>query len=198
MFGFIIAAAIAYALGSVSSAIIICKLLNLPDPRTEGSGNPGATNVLRVGGKKAALFTLGADILKGAIALIIARAFGVSGFFLGITAIAVVAGHIFPFLYNFKGGKGGATALGALIIMSPLVGLMTAAIWVLVAALMHYASLATMISAAFAVVIGTLFTHSGYFLPLLGLAGLLIWRHKENIQRLRDGSEPKFDFSKNN
>ncbi len=190
----IIGIIIAYLIGSISSAIIVAKLLKLPDPRTEGSGNAGATNVLRIGGKKAAIFTLVGDILKGVIAVIIGRILGDVGVGLGLVAFAAVVGHIFPCYFKFKGGKGVATMVGTLLILSFPIGLGTIIVWVIVAAASRYASLASMVAAIAAPIFSLFFGDSHFFIPLLFITFLIIWKHLDNIERLRTGKESKLDF----
>jgi len=189
----IIFIAIAYALGSINTAILVCKAMNLGDPRTEGSQNPGATNVLRLAGKRAAMITLVADGAKGFIPVILARMLGVDGFMLGLVAIAAMLGHIYPAFFGFKGGKGVATGLGAILGLSFLVGLIAIAVWIVLAALTRYASLASLASFAVALVL-SLFASVGYFVPVAIMTGLAVWRHWDNIQRLQSGNENKMDF----
>lgn len=190
----IIFIALAYVVGSLSSAILVCRFMSLPDPRTKGSKNPGATNVLRIGGKTAALITLGGDVLKGTIPVLLAHIFGVSGFFLGLVAVAAFIGHLFPVFFSFEGGKGVATALGGLLGLSLIAALLAAVIWVLVAAITRYSSLAALIAAVCAPFIVLFFSQASYFLPVLVITGLLIWRHLDNIKRLRAGTETKINF----
>jgi acyl phosphate:glycerol-3-phosphate acyltransferase len=190
----IILAVIAYLIGSLSSAIIVCKVLNLPDPRTQGSMNPGATNVLRIGGKTAAIITLAGDILKGFIPVLIGHLVGISGFMLGIIAIAAVIGHLYPVFFKFQGGKGVATSLGTLLALNPLIGIGAIVIWLIVAVIFRYSSLAAIIAATAAPILTLVFANKGYFLPVLAITVILIWRHWDNIQRLRAGSESKISF----
>ncbi|OGT06332.1 MAG: acyl-phosphate glycerol 3-phosphate acyltransferase, partial [Gammaproteobacteria bacterium GWE2_37_16] len=136
----------AYLMGSLSSAIIVSKLLGLPDPRTQGSGNPGATNILRLGGKFPAIITLISDILKGLIPVLIANLANIHGFWLGVIALAAVVGHVFPVFFNFKGGKGVATALGAFIALNIWIGIIAIAVWLIVTAIWRYVSLASLIA----------------------------------------------------
>lgn len=190
----IICLVIAYLIGSLSSAIIVCKLLGLPDPRTQGSNNPGATNVLRIGGKMPALITLIGDMLKGFIPVLFATIAGVSGFMLGLIAIAALAGHIYPVFFKFQGGKGVATTLGALIALSPFIGIVAIAVWLVVAAIFRYSSLAALAAAVAAPIVALLLGKMAYFLPILAMTGILIWQHLDNIQRLRTGTESKISF----
>jgi acyl phosphate:glycerol-3-phosphate acyltransferase len=187
---------IAYLIGSLSSAIIVCRLLHLPDPRTQGSNNPGATNVLRIGGKKAALITLVGDILKGFLPVMLAYVFGVRGFMLGLAVVAAVVGHLFPLFFKFQGGKGVATAMGGIFALSWPVGLAVTATWVAVAAIFRYSSLAALAALTLApIYILWLTNHYAYVIPAAMLSAILIWRHWPNILRLREGTESKISFS---
>ncbi len=192
---FIICLILAYLLGSVSTGVLLSQYLGTPDPRTGGSKNPGATNVLRLSGKNQALAVLAGDILKGVIAVWIARMLGVHGLMLGFVAYAVVAGHIFPVFYKFKGGKGVAPMLGVLLGLSLWVGLFAIITWVVVAAVFRYSSLAGMVTAVFAPFYTLLTGTAAYFLPVLLITALVVWKHSENIQRLRSKTEDKIDFS---
>jgi len=182
---------VAYLIGSVSTAIIVCKSVGAPDPRTEGSKNPGATNVLRIAGKQAAISVLLADAMKGLLAVLIARVFGVSGFGLGLVAAAVTAGHIFPAFYGFKGGKGVATAIGSIIGLNPFAGIIATIIWAATVAITRFASLSAIIAVGISPVLLMLFGRASYFVPTAIVAALVIWKHMDNIQRLRDGTESK-------
>lgn len=184
---------IAYLLGSVSSAIIVCKAMNLPDPRSGGSNNPGASNVLRLAGKKAALIVLVADAVKGLIAVLLAKLFGVMGFGLALVALAAVVGHIFPLYFQFKGGKGVATALGAFLALSFWVGLVAIIVWLIIAMLSRYSSLASLCAVVLSAVL-LLFVNTHYFLPVAVMTLLIIWAHWENIQRLQAGNESKIQL----
>lgn len=191
---FILFIIIAYLLGSINCAIITSKLLRLPDPRLKGSGNPGATNVLRVGGKNAAILTLLGDLLKGFIAVLLARIFGITGLWLGLVAVAALIGHIFPVFFNFKGGRGVATAFGALLAMAPAMAIVTAITWLLVLVFTRYSSLAAIVAAILAPVYILLFSELSYFIPVLIISIILIWRHWDNILRLKRGTESKVNF----
>jgi acyl phosphate:glycerol-3-phosphate acyltransferase len=190
---FIICAIIAYLLGSICSAILVCKFMNLPDPRTEGSGNPGATNVLRLAGKQAAIVVLIADALKGFIPVILARMVGLSGFALALIALIALLGHLYPVFFKFKGGKGVATTIGAIFGLSFLVGIFALITWGLVLYFTRYSSLAALVMAVL-LPIYVLFSNVGYFLPVLVMTILLIWRHWGNVERLRSGTETKVTF----
>jgi glycerol-3-phosphate acyltransferase PlsY len=191
---FFITAIIAYLLGSVCSAILVCKFMNLPDPRSEGSRNPGATNVLRIAGKQAALVTLIADGLKGFIPIILARMLGVHDFLLGLIAVIVLLGHIFPVFFQFKGGKGVATGIGALFGLNFIVGILALITWGLVIYFSRYSSLAALITFALAPIFILLFSRGSYFFPVIIMTVIIVWRHWENIERLRSGTETKVEF----
>jgi len=183
---------VAYLLGSVSSAIIICRLLRLPDPRTQGSGNPGATNVLRVGGKQAAILTLVADVLKGVIAVLLARWLSDSDWTLALSAFAAFVGHLYPIFFKFRGGKGVATGFGALIALSWQVGLAGLATWLLMAGLFRYSSFAALTTALLAPAYLFWFTGKPEFIvTCFVMSSLSIWRHRSNIRNLLNGSENK-------
>lgn len=188
---FLICAIIAYLLGSVSSAVLVCKFMGLPDPRTEGSGNPGATNVLRIAGKQAAAFVLFADGLKGFIPVILARMVGVSGFALALIALIAFLGHIYPVFFKFKGGKGVATAIGGIFGLSFLVGILAIATWALVIYFTKYSSLGALVMAGLLPIYVLIFARASYFLPVLIMTAILIWRHWDNIERLKAGTETK-------
>jgi len=180
----------AYLIGSISSAVLICRLWRLPDPRQHGSGNPGATNVLRLGGRLAAALVLLLDLLKGTIPVWSAYFLGIGPLFLGIIAIAACLGHIYPIFFRFQGGKGVATALGAMLPMGLDLAGMLIASWLLVLAITGYSSLAALVAA----VLSPLFTYwikPAYTLPVAMLSCLIIWRHQGNIIRLLSGQESK-------
>lgn len=180
----------AYLLGSVSSAVLICRLLRLPDPRSTGSHNPGATNVLRIGGKKAAAAVLLCDMLKGTIPVWGGYFLEIDPFILGIVAIAACLGHMYPIFFHFRGGKGVATALGAIApIGLDLTGLIMAT-WLLVALLFRYSSLAAIVTVLLAPFY-TWMIKPQYTLPVAMLCCLIVLRHHQNIKRLFAGTEPK-------
>jgi acyl phosphate:glycerol-3-phosphate acyltransferase len=185
---------VAYFLGSVSFAAIVSRLFGLPDPRTYGSNNPGATNVLRSGNKLAAALTLLGDALKGwlAVALVLRAApvLGLGEVHIALAALFVFVGHLFPAFYQFKGGKGVATALGVLLALDWRVGLAAAALWLIVFALTRTSSLAALIATAAVPFVALYFHGSGLISAVILLIALLvIWRHKENIIRLVSGRE---------
>lgn len=185
---------ISYLLGSLSSAVITARIFKFPDPRTEGSGNAGATNVLRTAGKKPALYAVIGDILKGFVAVIIGRILGLEGAMLGLIAFVAVIGHIFPIFFGFKGGKGVATAVGSLLGLSVIMGIATAVIWIVVAYVTRYASLASLIAIAAGALFTLIFHHPAYFFPILLTVGVITWKHKDNIDRLKQGTESKIKF----
>ena len=187
----------AYLLGSVPFAMISSKLFGLADPRTYGSGNPGATNVLRSGNKKAALFTLLGDALKGWLAVFLAQQAGLSDGLIGLVALAVFFGHLFPVFLKFKGGKGVATAAGVLLALDPLLGLAVLVTWLLVAYVSRYSSLAALIAAASAPLLSALMHGIDSRFLVVALLGLaLIAKHWQNIQRLMAGQESKIGSKK--
>ncbi|PRQ62020.1 glycerol-3-phosphate 1-O-acyltransferase PlsY [Vibrio sp. V01_P9A10T6] len=180
----------AYLLGSISSAVLICRLLRLPDPRNMGSNNPGATNVLRIGGKKAAIAVLLCDMLKGTIPVWGSYYLGIDPILLGLVAIAACLGHMYPIFFHFKGGKGVATALGAI---APIGLDLTALIiltWVSIAFLFRYSSLAALVTVLLAPFY-TWLIKPQYTLPVAMLCCLIVFRHHQNIKRLLAGTEPK-------
>ena len=176
---------VSYLIGSISSAIIICKIVGLPDPRTQGSKNPGATNVLRFGGKKIAAFVLIFDGLKGAIPVITANYFGLSLFELTFILLFAFLGHVFPLFFSFKGGKGVATYLGGLIGINLLIGLTFAIIWLIVAKVLKFSSLAALIATILSPIYFYLITANLQAALVIGLIGLfIIYNHRTNIKRL--------------
>lgn len=183
---------LAYLLGSLSSAVLISRLYKLPDPREQGSKNPGATNVLRLGGKKAAVLTLIGDAAKGWIPVLLARALGAEPIIVASAGIAAFLGHLFPIFFQFKGGKGVATALGVLLGFAWPLGLAAAATWITMAALFRISSLAALTAAAATPAYAWFLTHSRELTTAtVGLALLLIWRHRANIGRLIKGEETR-------
>ena len=182
----------AYLLGSISSAIIVCRLLNLPDPRGQGSGNPGATNVMRIGGKKAAAITLIGDMLKGLIPVLVAKFLGASIAVQALVAVAAFLGHLYPVFFGFRGGKGVATALGVLLGLHWPVGLLTIATWLVIAKLFKVSSLAALLSILVTpLYIWWLIPERSLIIAMLFMGTLLFWRHRSNIRNLLDGSEGK-------
>ena len=183
---------LAYLMGSVASAVVICRLLGHPDPRTRGSGNPGATNVLRLYGKKAALLTLTGDVLKGVIPVLLARAWSADPLLIALAGLAAFSGHLFPVFFRFRGGKGVATLIGALLATHWLLGLAYLANWLIVAALFRYSSLAALWAAVFTPFCSWLILQDPAFVAVHALmAALLIGRHRSNIRKLLNGTESR-------
>ncbi|CCN45172.1 Glycerol-3-phosphate acyltransferase [Vibrio nigripulchritudo MADA3029] len=180
----------AYLLGSISSAVLICRLFRIPDPRTTGSHNPGATNVLRSGSKIAAVSVLLFDMLKGTIPVWLSWYLGVEDVILGVVAIAACLGHMYPLFFHFRGGKGVATALGSMAPMGlSLVGMMMAT-WVTIVFVTRYSSVASILTTLVAPLY-TWWFRPEYTLPVSMLCCLIILRHHQNIKRLFEGTEPK-------
>jgi acyl phosphate:glycerol-3-phosphate acyltransferase len=198
---YLLVAVIAYLLGSISFAVIVSRLFGLPDPRTYGSNNPGATNVLRSGNKLAAALTLLGDALKGWIAVAMAaRAAPILGLgetHIAIAALCVFLGHLFPAFYRFKGGKGVATALGVLLALDWRVGGSAASIWLIMFALMRTSSIAALVATAVTPIVAFYFRGADLTTGIVLLLALwVIWRHKENIVRLISGREKQIGDSK--
>ena len=191
----------AYLIGSISTAIVVCNLMGLPDPRSEGSGNPGATNVLRVGGKKAAAITLFGDMLKGFIPVFAASFFDLTAIGFALIGLAAFIGHLYPLFFGFKGGKGVATMLGVLFGMNWMVGTATALTWLVMAKGFRISSLsalvATLLAPLYVYLIMLLYLKLSMdrVLPLListaVMTAILFWRHRSNIQNLLSGKEGK-------
>jgi glycerol-3-phosphate acyltransferase PlsY len=180
----------AYLIGSVSSAIIICRLMGLPDPREQGSGNPGATNVMRIGGKKAAGITLLGDLLKGLIPVYAANLLGAPAELLAATGLAAFLGHLYPVFFGFKGGKGVATSIGVLLGFSWLLGLAFIATWLLIYKVGKISSLSALVASALSPAYAWFIVGNPVLVAATALmAVLLLWRHKSNIQRLMTGAE---------
>lgn len=182
----------AYGLGSVSTAILVCRAMGLADPRTEGSRNPGATNVLRIGGKKAAALTLAGDFAKGLLPVLVARALESSTETLALVGGAAFLGHLFPVFFGFRGGKGVATGAGVLFGFSWPLGLAVATTWLIVAKVLRVSSLAALMATALAPVFAWALGEARPILfAVLFLCVLVLWRHRSNIQRLLSGDEGK-------
>ncbi len=188
----------AYLLGSVSFAVLMSKAFGLADPRTYGSGNPGATNVLRSGKKAAAILTLLGDAAKGTLAVCLAQWYAPENYLLiAAVALAVFLGHVFPIFLKFKGGKGVATALGVLLALSGWMGLAVLGTWLLVAVVFRYSSLSALIAAVAAPIYAMLFQLRPELVFATAIMSmLLIWRHKSNIQNLMTGKESKIGSKK--
>lgn len=182
----------AYLLGSLATAVIVCRLMGLADPRSLGSGNPGATNVMRTGSKKAAIITLIGDMLKGLVPLLIAHALDATQATLAGVALAAFLGHLYPVFFAFKGGKGVATAFGVLLGLDWRIGLLCAATWLLCAALTRYSSLSALITTLAAPAF-TFWITGSYWLTAatLIMAALVYWRHRSNIRNLLTGKETR-------
>ena len=197
----VLAVLAAYLIGSVSFAVVVSKAMGLADPRSYGSKNPGATNVLRTGNKAAAALTLIGDAAKGLVAVLLAKAlatrFGFGDGTIALVALAAFVGHLFPVFHRFEGGKGVATAAGVLLALHPLLGLGTLVTWLLIAFFFRYSSLAALVAAVFAPL---------WYLFLFGpdpiaaavaiMSVLLVWRHARNIQNLLSGKESRLGHRK--
>ncbi len=186
-----------YLIGSISSAIIISKLMGLPDPRTTGSGNPGATNVLRSGGKKAAAITLLGDFLKGLIPVLLAKQFSADPVVISLTAMAAFFGHLYPVFFKFQGGKGVATALGVFLGLNTTMFIAIAITWMGAAYLTRISSLSALIASAVALLGSVIFWEN---LPLVGavfvIVAFIFLKHKDNIERIIAGTESKIGDKK--
>jgi glycerol-3-phosphate acyltransferase PlsY len=196
MFWLVCVALLAYLLGSLSFAVIVSKAMRLDDPRSYGSGNPGATNVLRSGNKVAAILTLLLDALKGVVAVLLARWFtrhlGYADGSVALAGLFAFLGHLYPVFFRFQGGKGVATAAGVLLALNPWVGLASLATWLAVAILTRYSSLAALATALLApLYLHLLHGHSQGVIAVAVMSVLLIWRHRSNISKLLNGTESK-------
>ena len=181
-----------YLFGSISAAIVTCKLMGLPDPRTEGSRNPGATNVLRLGGKKAAFITLVGDMLKGLLPVLLARALGADPVIQAAVALAAFLGHLYPIFFGLQGGKGVATALGVVFGLHWPVGLMVSVLWLVMALLFRYSSLAALTAMLLAPgAFWWLRPEPAFIAVMAVITAILFWRHRENIANLLNGTEKK-------
>ena len=194
----------AYHIGSVPFAVLVSKAFGLADPRSFGSGNPGATNVLRTGNKMAALLTLLGDAAKGAVAVWLARAIGPQWFnattlpmVVAVVGLAAFIGHVFPLFLGFKGGKGVATAAGVLLALSPWLGLATFLAWLVVAVLTRYSSLASVCAGVFAPLAAVwVIGFRAEVVAVAAMSAILVWRHAGNIQRLLAGTEGRIGEKK--
>ncbi len=186
---------IAYCVGSISSAIIVCKAMGLSDPRTLGSNNPGATNVLRIGGKKAAAITLLGDVLKGFLPVFAAKFATDNATTIAVVGGAAFLGHLFPLFFGFKGGKGVAAALGVFIGTSLPVTLILVSVWLAVAVIFRYSSVAALTAATCApLLVLWILPETAYFFLALFIGTLLFWRHKANISRFIAGNENRIQW----
>ena len=186
-----------YLLGSVSSAVLVSKLMGLPDPRQSGSGNPGATNVLRLGNKPAAALTLLGDVLKGVLPVLIAKYLDADTTGIALAGLGAFLGHLFPVYFGFAGGKGVATSLGIFLALNPLIAGSQVALWALMALVFRYSSLAALVT-ALATPILLFWQMDDPVLTAFGiiLAALLVFRHRANIVRLVQGNESKIQLKK--
>jgi glycerol-3-phosphate acyltransferase PlsY len=194
---FVVSVIAGYLVGSVCSAVIVCRIFALPDPCIEGSQNPGATNVLRLAGKKYAIMVLLADMLKGFLPVIIVTMLGAGTFIASLTCLAAVLGHIYPIFFKFKGGKGVATAIGALLALNFILGILVLTAWLLIAISTRYSSLASIVSISlspffyFFIVVDKV-----SLMPLIILTIVIIYTHRKNISRLSNNTEPKINLRK--
>ena len=200
-FASLAAVAVAYLIGSISFAVVVSRVMGLADPRSYGSKNPGATNVLRTGNKVAALLTLLGDAAKGVVAVLLVRAvaerYGLGEGTIAASALAVFCGHLFPVFHGFAGGKGVATAAGVLLALSPWLGVGTLATWLLVAFFFRYSSLAALVAAVFAPFFhGLLFGLDLTGFAVLAMSVLLVWRHRQNLRNLIAGKESRIGQKK--
>lgn len=191
----------AYLIGSISFAVVVSAAMGLADPRSYGSGNPGATNVLRTGNKLAAILTLLGDAFKGWLAVWLVvhfgARFGLDSTAIALAAIAVFLGHLYPVFFRFQGGKGVATAAGVLLAIHPALGLATLLTWLIIAFFFRYSSLAALVAAVFAPLFQVfLFGPSRISLAVVAMSALLIWRHRGNISKLMSGQESRIGEKK--
>ncbi len=181
---------LAYFTGSVSSAIIVCKMMGLADPRENGSGNPGATNVMRIGGKKAAAITLAGDALKGLLPVLLARALGVDSLVLSLVVFAAFLGHLYPIFFDFKGGKGVATSLGVALGVHWMLGAAVLTTWIFIYKISKISSLSALVAATMTpLYVWWIVGDMNLLATFVLIALILLWRHKSNIQRLLAGKE---------
>ncbi|AOJ69760.1 MULTISPECIES: glycerol-3-phosphate 1-O-acyltransferase PlsY [Burkholderia] len=196
----LLATVAAYLIGSVSFAVVVSAAMGLADPRSYGSKNPGATNVLRSGNKGAAILTLVGDAFKGWLAVWLVRRLGIGGEIgVALSAIAVFLGHLYPVFFRFQGGKGVATAAGVLLAVHPVLGLATALTWLIVAFFFRYSSLAALVAAVFAPVFDVFLfgtRNNPVAWAVLAMSLLLIWRHRSNISKLLAGEESRIGQKK--
>jgi glycerol-3-phosphate acyltransferase PlsY len=197
----LIVAIAAYLIGSISFAVVVSAAMGLDDPRSYGSGNPGATNVLRTGNKLAAVLTLLGDAFKGWLAVWLVvhfgARFGLDSTAIALAAIAVFLGHLYPIFFRFQGGKGVATAAGVLLAIHPALGLATLLTWLIIAFFFRYSSLAALVAAVFAPFFQVfLFGPSRISIAVAAMSALLIWRHRGNISKLLNGQESRIGQKK--
>ena len=187
----LVASLLAYLIGSISAAILVCQALGLPDPRSDGSGNPGATNVLRIGGKKPAALTLAGDLIKGLIPVAIAQMLSNDPVLIALVGLGALLGHLYPIFFDFQGGKGVATAFGVTFGLNPVAGLIATACWGLSAYLFKRSSLAALITFSLLPLYWFWQDQPTYAVLAVIIAGFLYYTHRSNIQRLINGTEPK-------
>lgn len=192
----VLAVAVGYLAGSISSAVLVCRALGHPDPRTSGSGNPGATNVLRLHGKAAAALTLAGDVLKGYLPVLLAQQLGLSPLVAAVAGLAAFTGHLYPIFFGFRGGKGVATYIGVLAGVWWPLALLFLAVWGLIAVVFRFSSLASLTATAAVPLAAWLL---GQSLPVAAVtalaAALIFWRHRGNIRRLIAGQEDRIGSS---
>lgn len=181
----------AYCLGSIPSAIVVCRLMGLPDPRTTGSKNPGSTNVLRMGNKLAAGLTLLGDVLKGLFPVLLAIHLDFTPFWVGAVMVSVCLGHTYPVFFGFKGGKGVATAAGVFLALDAFLGFMLISTWLLVVFLFQFVAVGAVVVALLAPFIVLWYLGPLLVIPVAIISALILWRHQGNMQRLWQGVEPK-------
>ncbi|MFC7781479.1 glycerol-3-phosphate 1-O-acyltransferase PlsY [Legionella taurinensis] len=194
-FLFLFVVIVAYLCGSLCSAVIVSRLFSLPDPRMEGSKNPGATNVLRLSGKKYAIIVLIGDMLKGVLPVLLARLLDAGPVTMGFAAFAAVMGHMYPVFFQFRGGKGVATALGALLSLNLILGSLVIVTWLAIAHYTRYSSLASIVSIILAPLYAAMTMGNIEIIPpLFFITIFVLYQHRDNITRLIDGEEPKIRF----
>ena len=187
----------AYLMGSVASAILVCRIMGLTDPRSGGSGNPGATNVMRLHGKKAAVLTLAGDVMKGVVPVLLAVYLKQTDLIIALCGLAAFAGHVFPIFFGFKGGKGVATLIGVLFATHWLLGLGFVVTWLVVAGLFRYSSLAALVAACLSPIYAWLILEAlSYLVCHSIMVVMLVWRHQSNIKNLLNGNEGKIGAGK--
>lgn len=192
MFLYLILVSLAYLFGSISSAIVLCRIAGYPDPRRQGSGNPGASNILRLYGKKAAAITLAGDLLKGLLPLLIGRALQVPEVILASLGVAAFLGHLYPIFFQFEGGKGVATFIGILYGLAWPAGVAFMLVWIVIATTFRYSSLSALVATALSPVLVFIMVPSyAYLTATLLMAGFIFWRHQANIRKLLSGTERK-------
>ncbi len=182
---------LAYLCGSIASAIVVCRLMGLQDPRTVGSKNPGATNVLRFHGKKAALLTLCGDVIKGVAPVLLARALALPDLTVALTALAAFAGHLYPVYFGFRGGKGVATLIGVLAATYWITGTVFIATWLLMALITRISSLSALTACLVTPLVSWFLLPAPYFLTQSLMVALVFWRHRSNIKNILDGTEDR-------